>query len=111
MGGHGRLHVMQPFSGVEMLAVLKRDAFKAHIARAFDDEERVHHRRDDLRLRHVLAGQWQIEHFALRLVEKPLARRVQRCAEIFHPEALIGLELDKGIARAALDLHRERFVA
>ena len=93
-----------------MLAVLKRDAFKVHVVSALHHDEFLDHGHDDLRLRHVLAGQRQVEHLALRLVEKPLARRIQRGAIVLHPEALIRLELDEGIPRAAFDLHGERFV-
>ena len=37
-----------------------------------------HDRRDDLRLRHVLARQWQVEHLALR--QRPLSSRHARCS-------------------------------
>ena len=91
-----------------MLAVLKRDAFKAHIVCAFHDNELRQHGRDDFRFRHVFAGQRQVKHLALRFVEKPLARRIQSGAVVLHPIALIRLELDEGIRRATFDLHRLR---
>ena len=37
-------------------------------------------------------------------------RRIERSAVVLHPEALIRLELDERIPRAAFDLHGERFV-
>ena len=93
-----------------MLAVLKRDAFKADVVCAFHDNELRQHGRDDFGLRHVLAGQRQVKHLALRFVEKPLARRIQSGAVVLHPEALIRLELDEGIPRPAFNLYGERFV-
>ena len=106
----GRLTVVQTIRRIQMLAESKRDAFKAHVVSAFHHDELRHHWRDDFRLRHVLARPRQVKHLALRLVEKPLARRIQRRAIVLHPEALIRLELDKGIPRPSFDLQGERFI-
>jgi len=105
-GADGRIKGRVPARQVIFAVFLE----KAHIVCAFHDDELRHHRRDDFGLRQVFTMQRQVEHLALRFVEKPLAWCIERGAVVFHPEALIWLELDKGIPRTAFDLHGERFI-
>ena len=51
-----------------------------------------------------------IEHLALLPIEIPFTRNVEGGAEVFHPEALVGLEFDEGITRLPLDLHGEKII-
>ena len=87
-----------PFSGVEVIAVLERDAFEAEVLRAFDGEEFFDDGGDDFGGGQVFAGKREVEDVALGAIEEPFAGGIAGGAEVFGPPALVGLELDDGIA-------------
>jgi hypothetical protein len=99
------LAVVESLGRIEILGMTEGDPTEDEILRALRDEKTHRDRCGEGGFPDRLTFERTVEHLALLPIEIPFAGGVEGGAEVLHPEALVGLELDEGIARPSLDLH------